>query len=364
MPKKIVHKFHVENVSVMDEHGNVDKDLLHPDLNEEKLKQMYHYMVLAREFDDKLFKLQRSGKIGTFGQVKGQEGAQVGAGFALDKNDWFVPSFREETINLVRGADRAKLVQGWRGDTRAFQGDPATARDLPVAIPIGSQALHAVGIAWASKIKGDNNATICFFGDGATSEGDVLEAFNFAGVFQVPVVFFVQNNQWAISTPRTKQTHAESIAQKAIAFGFEGIQVDGNDIMGVYKVTKEALEKARNGGGPTLIEALTFRMADHTTSDDATKYRDPALVEPWKKKCPILRLQKYFEKNGWFTEDYKKWVKDEVEKEVNEAVEKGLAIPLPKPEEMFQHIYSKIPPALQEQKAELMEELKEKGVEQ
>lgn len=362
MPKKVLHKFHVESVQVMDEHGNIDKELMPHDLDEEKLKQMYHYMFLAREFDDKLFKLQRAGKIGTFGQVKGQEAAQIGSAFALEKDDWMVPSFREESVNMVRGADRAKLVQGWRGDTRAFESDPKTARDLPVAIPIGSQALHAVGIAWASKLKSEKNATICYFGDGATSEGDVLEAFNFAGVFQAPIVFFVQNNQWAISTPRTKQTHAESIAQKAIAFGFQGIQVDGNDIMGVYKVTKEALEKARNGGGPTLIEAITFRIGDHTTSDDATKYRPPEVVEQWKKKCPILRLQKYFEKHNMFTEDYKSWVINEVENEVKEAVDKGLAIEPPGPEELYKHVYSELPQILLKEKKELLQELKEKEV--
>ena len=332
---------------------------LNPGLPEDKVKELYHLMMLAREFDDKLFKLQRSGKIGTYASLKGQEACEIGSGFALEKDDWVAPSFREMGVFITRGADRVKLVQGWMGDTRAFQGDENT-RDLPISIPIASQALHAAGIAWASKIKGEKSCAITYFGDGATSEGDFHEALNFAGVFKLPVVFFCQNNQWAISTPRKVQTASESIAQKAIAYGIKGIQIDGNDVLGVYKATKEALDRARNGEGPTLIEAITFRLGDHTTSDDASKYRSEEEVHPWVEKDPIQRLVKYFQKIGTWSDEYGERVKSEVEKEVEEAVEKAMQIPSPGPEDVFKYVFKTLPKDLEEEQKELLDEINEK----
>jgi len=360
MPRKVIQRFEVEYLQILDEDGNVDDSLKPQELDEHKLKEMYHLMVLSRMFGEKLFKLQRSGKIGTCVQSKGQEAAQIGSGFALNKEDWFIPSFREMGVSLVRGADRAKLIEAWKGDTRAFKFD-GDCRDLPVAIPIGSQSLHAVGIAWALKLRSEKNAAIVYFGDGATSEGDVHEAMNFAGVLKTPVIFFVQNNQWAISTPRKKQTASETIAQKAIAYGIKGIQVDGNDVMAVYLATKEALERARNGKGATLIEALTYRLSDHTTSDDASKYRSEDEIHKWELKDPITRLRKYFEKNSMWNEKDAKWVEDECTKEIAEAVEKALAIPPPPVEDMFKYIYADMPKDFEEQLADLKEEIAEKG---
>lgn len=328
-----------------------------PDLDDEFLKELYHYMHLAREFDRKLFKLQRSGKIGTYAQVKGEEASEIGSAFALRDHDWFVPSFREASVYLVRGADRPSLVRAWNGDVRAYRDDQHP-RNLPPSIPIASQLVHAMGIAWANKIKQNNEATIVYFGDGATSEGDFHEAMNFAGVHDLPIVFFCQNNQYAISTPREKQTRSETIAQKATAYGFEGVQVDGNDVIATYQVTKEKLDKARHGHGPTLIESLTYRVKDHTTSDDSGRYRDEGEVEEWKKKGPLLRLQKYFENNGLWTNEYKEWVQNEVKTEVSEAVKEALKIEEPGPENLFEHIFSEELPEYKEALQMIKEEQK------
>ena len=338
----------------MDTEGNIDQSLM-PSLPEPKIKELYHLMVLVRTMDEKLFKLQRSGKIGTYAQVRGEEASEVASAFALEPNDWFVPSFRETGVYVTRGVDRSKIVQAWRGDARAFKGK---SRNLPVAIPVGSQTLHAAGIAWASKLRKESDATIVYFGDGATSEGDFHEALNFAGVFNVPCVFFCQNNQWAISTPEKAQTAAGTIAQKAIAHGIFGVQVDGNDALAVYKVTKEALDRARNGEGPTLIESITYRLGDHTTSDDASKYRTIEELNLWAARDPIERLKKYFQKIGTWSDDYGKWVVSECEKEVEDAVTKAFAIEKPGPEELFDDVYAVMPKDLKEQKEELLRGLK------
>jgi pyruvate dehydrogenase E1 component alpha subunit len=359
MVSKILHTFTVEYTQTLDENGTVDQSRM-PNVTEGQIKEMYHLMKLTRQFDEKLFALQRSGKIGTFAQVKGQEACQIGSGMALNKDDWVAPSFREFGVFITRGVDRVKLVQGWNGDNRAFEADPATCRNLPVAIPIASQCLHACGLAWAEKIKGTKNIAITYLGDGGTSEGDFHEALNFAGEYKLPIVIFCQNNQWAISTPRNKQTASETIAQKAIAYGIRGIQIDGNDVLGVYKTTQEAIERARNGEGPTLIEAMTFRMGDHTTSDDAQKYRDPRLVEEWASKDPILRLEKYFQQIGTWSDDYKVWVEEENRKEIEDAVAKALAIGAPPPEDLIKHIFKTPPKHLLDDLALVNQEIAEK----
>lgn len=356
MPHEKIAEFSVSYLQVLDEQGNIDESL-HPDLSEDKAKEMYHIMVLLRTLDEKLFALQRSGKIGTYAQTRGQEAAQIGSGFALEERDWVVPSFREMGVFLARGADKQKLVQAWNGDTRAFA-NPEHDHNLPISIPIASQTLHATGIAWASQIQKKDEVTIVYFGDGATSQGDFNEALNFAGVFKLPVVFFCQNNQWAISTPREKQTAAQTIAQRAIGFGVEGIQIDGNDMLAVYKATTEAVAKARRGEGPTLIEAITFRMGDHTTSDDSAKYRKEELLKEWEAKDPLKRVEEYFKKKGTWTEEYGTWVKETVQKEVEDAVERGLHIGSdPDPTQFFDELYATIPKLLEEQKQELLNEI-------
>ena len=324
-------------------------------LSEDQIKEMYHLMTLTRAFDEKLFKLQRSGKIGTYASCKGQEAAQVGSAFALGKEDWMIPAFREAAAYLTRGIDRVKFIQAWNGDTRAYYNPGG--KDLPVAIPVASQLLTATGIAWASKLQKKDEVSIVYFGDGATSEGDFHEALNFAGVHKIPIIFLCQNNQWAISTPRKMQTASKTIAQKAIAYGINGIQVDGNDVIAMYTATKKAIEDAKQGI-PTLIEAITYRLADHTTSDDASKYRNEEELHGWETKDPLIRVKKHFEKIGTWSEEYGNWLADQNKKEVDEAVEKGLAIEKRPPEDLFKNIYAEMPPELQKQQEYLLNEVK------
>lgn len=350
----------VQNVSylqVLDKNGNVDEEQFPKELSEDNIKELYHLMKLLRVFDEKLFNLQRSGKIGTYAQTKGQEASEIGSGYVLEQNDWFVPSFRELGVYLCRGIDRGKLVQVWNGDTRALA-NPKHSHDLPVSIPIASQIPHAVGLAWASKIQKNQEVTIVYFGEGATSEGDFHEALNFASTLQLPIVFFCQKNGWAISTPTSKEMNSKTIAQKASGYDIPGIQIDGNDVLGVYKATKDAFNRARNGEGPTLIESVTYRMGDHTTSDDSTKYRSEEEIKEWEDKDPLKRLELYFQKIGTWDEGYKNWVEETVTKEVDEAVEKGFSVEPPKPEQMFEDVYTTMPKILQEEQEEMLEELK------
>src|SRR3989338_507159 len=249
MPEKKVFVGDVRFFSVLDESGAVDSKL-EPAFSSDELKKLFEWMIQIRAFDDKCVKLQRSGKLGTYLSVLGQE-AQVAAALAMEKNDWLVPYFRDNGLILARGAKFEELLAVGGGSEWGSQFSGPNI--LPVAIPVATQLLHAVGIAWGMKISKEKNAVLVSFGDGATSEGDFHEAMNFAGVFQLPVVFFCQNNQWAISVPRKNQTASETIAQKALGYGFSGVQADGNDPLAVFVAVSEALKKARQGKGPTLI---------------------------------------------------------------------------------------------------------------
>ena len=355
MPIRSLVSYSIDRVEVMDPEGVVDAALM-PDLGAEQIRRLYETMVLTRRFDERMFKLQRQGRLGTFGRVAGQEGAHVGAAFALRPDDWLVPAFREMGALILRGIPLAQLLQFWGGDERggAFSKE---LRTLPVAIPVGTHMLHAVGIAWAMKQAGEDVAVLTFFGEGATSEGDFNEAMNMAGVFRVPVVFFCQNNQYAISVPYTKQTASPTVAQKALAYGMFGVQVDGNDVFAVYRVVKEALERARTGKEPTLIEAYTYRVMDHTTSDDASRYRSEDEVEQWRGRDPIERLARYMRANRLLDDAGAAEVLAEAEREVAEAVEAFEAIPPPAPEEIFKHVYAGLTPQLAEQQAGLLARL-------
>ena len=352
MPKKVVAKFQIEYIQVMDENGNVDKKLM-PKLTNDQIKYFYETMVLARKIDDKMLAMQRQGRIATFPAIKGQEASTIGSAFALQKKDWLVPAFRENPAFIVRGCplEKAFLLYGGTETGSVF---PQEENDLPVAVPVGTQPLHAVGIAMAMNIQKEKNAVITYFGDGATSEGDVNEAINFAGALQAPVVFFNQNNQWAISLPRESQSAAQTLAQKGLAGGLSCIQVDGNDIFAVYKVTKEALDNARKGKGPQYIESLTYRLGDHTTADDAAKYRDPKEVKLWEKKDPILRLQKFMKAKKLWTVKYGQDVQKKLDKKVEETVKKFESEPQSNPEDMFKYTYKELTPELKEQKESLM----------
>lgn len=351
MARKTVYEGKIEYLQVLDENGVADKQL-EPTLEEALLRKMYESMVRTRTFDRKVVSLQRQGRCYTYVQSEGQEGCQVGSALALGKEDWIVPAFRENAVFMARGVPMAQQLLYWMGSEEGSRFAPDQ-YILPISIPVGSQTLHALGLSWAAKLKKEKRAAIAYFGDGATSEGEFHEALNFAGVFSTPTVFFCQNNQWAISVPRSRQTHAETIAQKAIAYGIEGLQVDGNDVLGCYLATKAALEKAYAGKGPTLIEAVTYRMSAHTTSDDPTKYRNPEEVEYWKKRDPIARFQTYLKGKGVWNDEYEKQVLDSATSEVEEAVKAAEAF-RPNPEDMFKYLYAEMTPNLKEQ----MEEMK------
>ncbi len=355
MPLKEVATFGVDYLQVLDEKGQLDSKL-DPKLDPEQLHALYRWMSLAREADQRMLKLQRQGRMGTFPLCTGQEAAACGAAFALDEQDWFIGSYRELGGRLIRGESLVQYYRYWNGYEEG-NALPEKKRVLPIAAVIASHLLHAVGVAYAAKVRKEDAAAITFFGDGATSEGDFHEAMNFAGVWEVPLVFVCVNNQWAISQPREAQTRSQTIAQKAIAYGFEGIQVDGNDVLSVYKATKAALDRARSGGGPTLIEALTYRLMMHTTADDPRRYRQEDDVENWWGKDPLTRFQHYLRVRELWDDDRQAELEAEVKKEVEVSVREFEANTSFKPDACFDHVYGDTHPEIEAQRAHFLAEL-------
>jgi pyruvate dehydrogenase E1 component alpha subunit len=347
MPKTLIETFSVEWLQILNEDGNCDEEL-RPSLDHEQVKKLYEWMVLARTFDEKAFKLQREGRLGTYASILGQEAAQVGSACALQPADWMFPAFREPGASFVRGLPIRMILQYWTGDERGSQ-IPEGLNDFPISIPVATQIPIAVGVALAAKAKRDPIAVMAYMGDGATSKGDFHEGLNFAGVFSAPVVFLCQNNQWAISVPRARQSASKTLAQKAVAYGFPGIQVDGNDVFAVFRATHEALERARAGKGPTLIECLTYRLGDHTTADDSSRYRSRAEVEQWKRKDPIERLRKHLEKAGLWNKSYDQGVLSDAKAKVETAVQEEEGFPPSDPLDMFRFTYQDLPVHLKEQ---------------
>lgn len=347
----------VEYLSILNASGELDADL-EPDIGPETLLKLYRTMVLGRKFDERLLNLQRQGRIGTFPPASGQEAAHLGAAAVLEPSDWFVPAFRETAAEIWRGRLLESVILYYNGFNEGAH-IPPDRNDLPLSVPVASQILHAVGLAWAAKYRRTDRIAMVFFGDGASSQGDFHEGLNFAGVFQVPVVFICQNNQWAISIPRAKQTRSETIAQKALAYGIAGIQVDGNDILAVYAAAQEAAQRARSGGGPTLIECVTYRLAVHTTADDPRRYRTDAEVAQWQQREPISRFQKYLTSKGLLSEEKNAAIESAVLDEIQAAVDRAEAQmkAMGDPMDMFDHAYAELPPILQAQKEELAREL-------
>jgi len=342
MPEEILASFAVKRLSVLDEQGNVDEALM-PPLSEAEIIRIYEAMVLARTFDERALALQREGRLGTYPPILGQEAAQVGSALALSPADWVFPSFRETGVQLTLGYPIPQLFQYWAGDERG-QIVPDRLNIFPVCVSVGTHIPHAVGAAMAARYQGDPVVAVAWFGDGATSKGDFHEGFNMAGVLRLPVVFICQNNQWAISVPLKRQSAAVSLAQKAISYGFDGVQVDGNDVFAVYRATAEALNKARSGGGPTFIECLTYRIGDHTTADDAGRYRSPDEVAVWKARDPILRLERYMAKQGFWSKEYGEEVKSRMTAAIDEAVQAMEAFSPPAVAEMFEHTGATLSP--------------------
>jgi pyruvate dehydrogenase E1 component alpha subunit len=354
----------LEYLSILNEKGEWDASL-EPALDHPTLLRLHRTMLLARRFDERLLSLQRQGRIGTFPPIAGQEAAHLGAVAALRASDWMVPAFREMAAEIWRGRPLDSFIvynNGFNEGSRI----PAERNDLPICVPVGSQILHAVGIAWAMKYRGKDDVTLTFFGDGATSQGDFHEGLNFAGVFQLPALFVCQNNQWAISIPRAKQTRSKTLAQKAIAYGIPGIQVDGNDILAVYAAAREAVDRARAGGGATLIECVTYRMAVHTTADDPKRYRSEAEVEQWRRKDPISRFQGYLKAKELLSDDALKSEEAAIAAEIQAAVDRAEAEmkSLGDPLLMFEHAYDRMPDYLKEQRAEFIRLMAQAGKEE
>jgi len=313
------------------------------------LLALYRAMVRTRSFDAKAVALQRTGRLGTYASSLGQEAVAVGAASAMNPQDVLVPSFREHGAQLWRGVTPLELFLYWGGDERGsdFKGPR---EDFPICVPVGSHAPHAAGVALAFKLRRQARAAVCIFGDGATSKGDVAEAMNFAGVWRLPVVYLINNNEWAISVPRGQQTAAETLAQKAIAAGIPGEQVDGNDVIAVRAATEAALARARAGEGASLIEALSYRLGDHTTADDASRYRDDAEVSRHWPNEPLLRLRHYLTEHGHWTRDDEERLLQDTAAEIDAAADAFLPTPPQDPATIFDYTYAELPAELQRQR--------------
>ena len=321
---------------------------LKPPIDDKETLTLYQKMVFVRLADQRGLLLQRQGRFGTYAPLWGQEACQIGSAYVLQKGDWVFPAFRELGATLMMGIALKDFMLYWMGNEMGSRA-PEGINLLPVSIPVGTHIPQAVGTAWAAKIRGDKIVAMAYFGDGATSKGDFHEAMNFAGVFKTPTIFFCQNNQFAISVPRSRQTASATIAQKAIAYGFDGIQIDGNDLFAVITVTREAVDRARSGGGPTLIEGVTFRFGPHTTADDPTKYRTDEEIERWKPLDPMIRLRSYLKAKGLWSEEVETRMTEDAQKEIDQAVKDAEAVPAPELKEIFEYVFEEMTPPLKEQ---------------
>jgi 2-oxoisovalerate dehydrogenase E1 component alpha subunit len=336
----------------LDAEGNITQPL--PDFAQDppNLIAYYRTMVLTRTFDTKAINLQRTGKLGTYPSSLGQEAISTAIGAAMQPNDVFCPYYREYAAQLQRDVTMAELLSYWGGDERG-NNFAANKEDLPICVPLATQCLHAAGIASAFKLRNQPRVVVVVCGDGATSRGDFYEALNLAGVWNLPIIFVVNNNQWAISVPRTAQTSAVTLAQKAIAGGFLGEQVDGNDVIAVKHAVNMALAKARTGGGPSLIEAITYRLCDHTTADDAKRYCDPETAKQAWQEEPLKRLRNYLTHLGHWDEAQEEALQAACSQQVEEAVTEYLNLPPAKLTDMFDYLYASLPAIYLEQRREV-----------
>ncbi|MDZ5472779.1 pyruvate dehydrogenase (acetyl-transferring) E1 component subunit alpha [Bacillus sp. 31A1R] len=340
---------------VMDANGNIVNQECNHLVTEKQIKDFYHQMIRIRVFDRKAVSLQRQGRIGTYAPFEGQEASQVGSALALSHDDWMFPTYRDHGAAMTFGHSLKNILLFWNGRNEGCV-PPEGKNIFPPGIPIATQIPHAAGAAYAEKIKGTTKAAICYFGDGATSEGDFHEGLNFASVVKAPVVFFNQNNQYAISVPIQKQMNSETIAQKALAYDIPGVRVDGNDVLAVYVETLKALERARNGEGPTLIEALTWRYGAHTTADDPNKYRNQSESHERRQETdPIIRLERWMKNQGLFDE---KWV-SEIEQQASEEIEKAVSemeqFPEANPADIFDYVFAEPTWTIEQQKKDYLQ---------
>ena len=324
---------------MMNENGQLVREGDKERLTDELVREFYYHMVRIRTFDRKAISLQRQGRLGTYAPFEGQEAAQAGSALALGNEDWVFPTYRDHGATLTFGANMARTFLYWNGRVEGCVPEEGK-RIFPPAVPIATQLPHAAGAALAEKRKGTKNAAIAYFGDGATSEGDFHEGMNMASVFKVPAVFFNQNNGFAISVPIDKQMNSETVAQKSVAYGIPGVRVDGNDIFAVYFQTKEALERARQGEGPTLIEAVTWRYGAHTTADDPTKYRNQSKSDEIRQtRDPLMRLERYMKNEGIWDERWTTQIQNQITEEVEQAIREVESYPKPKVDDLFDYVF-------------------------
>ena len=339
-------------LSILDESGT-----LHappegfPLLSDEQVLAAYRTMVLARAADEWALSLNRQGRMPTYALNEGQEANSIGSLMALRPDDWFVPAFRELGGMLLRGLSLAQYYLYWYGNEEGSNLPPETFHMMPVAVPVGSHMVHAVGIAWAERYRGTDRVAATFMGEGATSEGDFHEACNLAGVWKAGVIFYVQNNHWAISLPWERQSASPTVAEKAFAYGFEGVRVDGNDLFAVYAAMKMAVDHARGGNGPTLIEGFTYRLGAHTTSDDPTRYRKDEEVKRWRQRDPVTRLERFLLDREILTLEGMRSLREESISLAHKSFEEAEQVTDPSLEDAFRYLYRDVPPILQEQMA-------------
>ena len=338
----------------IDSDGRVESPLPEATARPEILTALYRNMVLARAFDERAVALQRTGQLGTYASVLGQEAIGAGIGLAMASEDLFVPSYREPGTQLLRGARMRDFLLYWGGDERGMD-FPGARQDFPICVPIGSQTCHAVGAAFALQQRATGNAVVCALGDGATSKGDFYESLNLAGVWNLPLVFVINNNQWAISLPRAAQTAAGTLAQKGVAAGVPGVQIDGNDAAAVHHFVHAALARARSGDGPTLVEAISYRLCDHTTADDASRYRSDAELHAHWGDDPVARLRAFMSAAAFWSDADEERLKTECTEEVEREVAAYLATPPQPASAMFDHLYEKLPRALAGQRLSIEE---------
>lgn len=346
-----------QRLEILDQIGEIVNPTWMPEISDEQLVHAYEVMILARVADIKAVNLQRQGRLFTLPPAMGQEAAAIGSAMALEASDWLVPSYRELGALLYKGVPLSRIYTYHSGSEQGSVYPPEV-HVLPSSVPIASQLQHAAGIGHAIVYRGGREVVVTYFGDGGTSQGDFHEAMNWAAVFNCPVIFFCNNNQYAISYPRKKQTKAKTLAQKAIAYGIPGIQVDGNDLLSVYRAMQEAVSHARAGKGPVLIEAEMYRLSAHTTSDDPSKYRDAAEEELWKPRDPLLRMKKFLTSRGLWSDGQEVKAHEEAAKQADEAFKIAEAVKPNTPEEIFTHVYEAPSEELKEQLRSLKDYLK------
>lgn len=360
MPGKKIDLGEIENLRILDEHGEVD-EALEPKIDGDELLRIYRAMVLTRKLDIRMLTMQRQGEMGTFAPGIGQEATQIGQIYPLGKEDWFSPSYRCFGAQLWRGWTIEGLMLLWDGFFEGFE-IPQGVNDLPFSIVVGSHVPVAVGVAMGIKNRGDDAVMLTNFGDGAMSQGSVNEAFNFASVYKAPIVFVCENNGYAISVPVEKQAGISELARRGPGFGIRSVRADGNDVLAMIVATTEAVQRARSGDGPSLIEAVTYRMSLHTTADDPKVYRRDEEVEQWQAKCPIARFEKYLMNKGLLDPQAIGRLGDECEQEVLEARTRFRERAKARPREVFDMMYEELPPELEQQKREYLAKLDRKGV--